>query len=85
MYPAIFYVLKCLIFKQLLKIASISAKIDKNRYTKSLEIRKIAVPLLLETGTKPDTEKLFENTDSVKAGFDSYRFLGLFAVCPYAI
>lgn len=45
MYPLIFYVLKCLIFKQLLKIANISAKIDINRYTKSLQIRKIAVPL----------------------------------------
>ena len=43
------YVLKCLIFKQLLKIANIG----ENRYTKSLQIRKIAVPLLLETGTKP--------------------------------
>ena len=52
--------LKCLKFRYLLKIDNIS----KKRYTKSLQIRKIAVPLLLETGTKPDTEKLFENTDS---------------------
>ena len=83
--PLIFYVLKCLIFKQLLKIANISAKIDILRYNKSLESRKISVPLLLETGTKPDTKKLFENIDSEKADRDGYRFLGLYAVCPYAI
>ena len=41
MYPLKFYPLKCLIFKQLLKIANIG----ENRYTKSLQIRKIAVPL----------------------------------------
>ena len=38
--------LKCLIFRYLLKIANIG----ENRYTKSLESRKIAVPLLLENG-----------------------------------
>ena len=81
MYPDIYCMLKCLIFRYLLKIANIG----KKRYTKSLESRKIAVPLLSETGTKPDTKKLFDNIDSVKAGFDSYRFLGLYAVCPYAI
>ena len=53
MYPLIFYVLKCLIFRYLLKIANIG----KKRYTKSLQIRKIAVPLLLETGTKPKPKK----------------------------
>lgn len=53
MYPSIFYPRKRLIFSKLLKIDNISAKIDKNRYTKSLESRKIAVPLLSETGTKP--------------------------------
>ena len=57
----------------------------KNRYIKSLESRKISVPLLLETGTKPNTKKLFDNIDSEKAGCNSYRFLGLYAVCPYAI
>ena len=41
MYPVIFYTLKRLIFRYLLKIANIS----KKRYTKSLQIRKIAVPL----------------------------------------
>ena len=50
MYPSISYTLKCLILSKLLKIANIG----KKRYTKSLQIRKIAVPLLLETGTKPD-------------------------------
>ena len=80
MYPAISYVRKCLIFSRLLKIANIG----KKRYTKSLQFRKFAVPLLLETGTKPDTEKLFENIDSEKADRDGYRFLGLYAVCPYA-
>lgn len=84
MYPSIFYTLKCLIFSKLLKIDNISAKIDILRYSKSLEARKNSVPLLSETGTKPDTKKLFENTESGKAGCDSYRFLGLFAVCPYA-
>ena len=64
MYPAIFYMLKCLIFKQLLKIANISAKKDISSYVKSLQIRKISVPLLLETGTKPKPKKLFENTES---------------------
>lgn len=49
MYPLIFYVLKCLKFRYLLKIANIG----KKRYTKSLRFQKIAVPLLLETGTKP--------------------------------
>ena len=39
------YVRICLIFRYLLKIANISAKININRYTKSLEIRKNAVPL----------------------------------------
>ena len=63
MYPAIYCMLKCLIFKQLLKIANIG----KKRYTKSLEIRKIAVPLLSETGTKPDTKKLIGNIDSENA------------------
>lgn len=60
MYPSIFYMLKCLIFKQLLKIANIG----KKRYIKSLQFRKFAVPLLSETGTKPETEKLFDNIDS---------------------
>ena len=53
MYTAIFYILKCLIFRCLLKIANISAKIDILIYIKNLESRKIVVPLLLETGTKP--------------------------------
>ena len=53
MYPLIFYTLKCLIFRYLLKIANISAKTDILSYVKSLQIRKIVVPLLLETGTKP--------------------------------
>lgn len=52
MYPLISYVRKCLKFRYLLKIANIG----KKRYTKSLQIRKNAVTLLLETGTKPDTE-----------------------------
>lgn len=81
MYPSIFYMLKCLILRYLLKIANIS----KKRYTKSLESRKIAVPLLLETGTKPETEKLIDNIDSKKADRDGSRLLGLYAVCPYAI
>ena len=41
MYPSISYTLKRLIFSKLLKIANIG----KKRYTKSLQIRKIAVPL----------------------------------------
>lgn len=49
MYPAISYTLKCLKFRYLLKIANIG----KKRYNKSLESRKIAAPLLSETGTKP--------------------------------
>lgn len=56
MHPAIYCMLKCLIFKQLLKIANIG----KKRYTKSLQIRKIAVPLhqLLEIlKAKTQTEK----------------------------
>ena len=62
--PLISYTLKCLIFRYLLKIANIG----KKRYTKSLQIRKIAVPLLSETGTKPDTKKLFDNIDSDISG-----------------
>lgn len=81
MYPSIFYTLKCLIFSKLLKIANIG----KKRYTKSLQVREFAVPLLSETGTRPDTKKLFDNIDSEEADCDSYRFLGLYAVCPYAI
>ena len=54
MYPLIYYMLKCLIFKHLLKIANIG----KKRYTKSLQIRKIAVPLYSETGTKPKPKAL---------------------------
>ena len=53
MYPSIFYTLKRLKLRHLLKIANIG----KKRYTKSLQFRKFAVPLLSETGTKPDTEK----------------------------
>lgn len=49
MYPLIYCILKRLTFKYLLKIANIG----KKRYTKSLRFQKIAVPLLLETGTKP--------------------------------
>lgn len=45
MYPLIFYTLNCLIFRCLLKIANISAKIYILSYIKSLESRKIAVPL----------------------------------------
>ena len=41
MYPVIYCMLKYLIFSKLLKIANIG----KKRYNKSLEIRKIAVPL----------------------------------------
>ena len=60
MYPAIFYVLKCLIFKQLLKIANISAKIDINRYIKSLEYEIMVVPLLLKCvrNTIPENSSL---------------------------
>ena len=54
MYPAIYCMLKCLTFSKLLKIDNIG----KKRYTKSLQIRKIAVPLLLETGTKPKPKAL---------------------------
>ena len=81
MYPSIFYTLKCLIFKQLLKIANIG----KKRYTKSLESRKISVPLLLETGTKPTPKKFFDNIDSENASRDGLCVLCLFAVCHYAI
>ena len=66
--------LKRLIFKQLLKIDNISAKIDILSYSKSLEIRKFAVPLLSETGTKPDTEKLIDNIDSENASRDGIAF-----------
>lgn len=60
MYPSISYTLKCLIFKYLLKIANIS----KKRYTKSLQIRKIAVPLhqfleILKAKTQAETEFAF--------------------------
>ena len=74
MYPLIYCMLKCLTFSKLLKIANIG----KKRYTKSLQFQKFAVPLLLETETKPKPKpkKLFDNIDSEKAGFDSYRFLG---------
>lgn len=41
MYPSIYCMLKCLKFRYLLKIANIG----KKRYNKSLQIRKIAVPL----------------------------------------
>ena len=75
MYPAMFYTLKCLIFRCLLKIANISSKIDILSYIKSLESREIAVPLF----------RFFVNTDIEKAVCDRYRFLGLYAVCPYAI
>ena len=85
MYPLIFYVLKCLIFKYLLKIANISAKIDILSYIKSLESEIIAVPLLLKCVRNTIPQKLFDNIDSDKAGCDRYRFLGLYAVCPYAI
>ena len=71
MYPSIFYTLKCLIFKQLLKIANIG----KKRYTKSLQFQKIAVPLYSETGTKPKPKK----------ALDGLCVLCLFAVCHYAI
>ena len=81
MYPSIFYTLKHLIFRHLLKIANIG----KKRYTKSLQIRKIAVPLLLETGTKPKPKKLFVNTESENASRDGLCVLCLFAVCHYAI
>lgn len=67
MCPLIYCILKCLIFKQLLKIANISAKIV-------LESRKISVPLLSETGTKPDTAKLIDNTDSENASREALRF-----------
>ena len=36
-------------------------------------------------GQNPTPKKLFVNTESERAGCDSYRFLGLFVVCPYAI
>ena len=48
MYPAVLCVLECLIFKQLLKIANISAKIDILNYIKSLRFQIFAVPLLSE-------------------------------------
>ena len=85
MYPPIFYMLKCLIFKQLLKIDNISAKIDILSYSKSLQFRKFAVPLLSETGTIPDTAKLIDNIDSENASRDGLCVLCLFAVCHYAI
>ena len=72
--------LKRLIFKQLLKIANIG----KKRYTKSLQFRKFAVPLLSETGTKPDTESsltiLIAKTQAVAVL--RFRFVCRF---PYAI
>ena len=62
MYPPIYCILKCLIFRYLLKIDNISAKIDILSYLKSLEIRKIAVPLqkfleILKAKTQAETEK----------------------------
>ncbi len=67
MYPSIFYTLKRLIFRYLLKIANISAKIV-------LESRKIAVPLHLGNGNETENEKLFDNIESEKADRDGYRF-----------
>ena len=64
MYPATFYVLKCLIFKQLLKIANISAKIDILSYVKSLESKIIAVPLFSKCVQNTIPKKLFDNIDS---------------------
>lgn len=78
MYPSIFYMLKCLIFRYLLKIANIG----KKRYTKSLESRKIAVPLYSETGTKPETEKLFDNIDSDIA---TCEMLAIYVCLPFVI
>lgn len=81
MYPSIYCMLKCLKFRYLLKIANIG----KKRYTKSLQFQKIAVPLLLETGTKPKPKKLFENIDSDIATCENVGYICLFAVCHYAI
>lgn len=39
----------------------------------------------LGNGNKARHQKLFDNIDSEKAARDRYRFLGLYAVCPYAI
>ena len=60
MYPSISYTLKCLIFKYLLKIDNIG----KKRHTKSLQIRKNAVPLhqfleILKAKTQAETEFAF--------------------------
>ena len=40
---------------------------------------------VIGNGNETETKKLFDNIDSEKADFDRYRFLGLYAVCPYAI
>ena len=60
MYPLIYCILKRLKFRYLLKIANIG----KKRYTKSLEIRKIAVPL----------HQILENIDSENASRDGIAF-----------
>lgn len=70
MYPSISYVLKYLIFSKLLKIANIG----KKRYTKSLESRKIAVPL----------HQFLEILKAIKAAA-IVGYIGLYVVCPYAI
>ena len=73
MYPPIYCILKCLIFRYLLKIDNISAKIDILSYLKSLEIRKIAVPL----------QKFLEILKAKTQAGMVLRFR-FYAVCPYA-
>ena len=57
---------------------------DKYIYIKSYQkfaVSKIRRTFAFGNGNETETEKkLFDNIDSVKAGFDSYRFLGLYAV-----
>lgn len=64
MYPSIFYTLKCLIFRYLLKIDNISAKIDILSYIKSWRFQIFAVPLhqfleILKAKTQAETENAF--------------------------
>ena len=80
MYPSIFYIVKCLIFRLLLKIANIG----KKRYTKKFGISENRRTFAFGNGNETETKKLFDNIDSEKADRDGSRFLGLYAVFPYA-
>ena len=68
-----------------IQVLAKNSKHWQKKIYKKFAVSKNSCTFALGNGNETRYQKLFDNIDSEKADFDSYRFLGLYAVCPYAI